>query len=372
MATRYDVGTLKPAQKRADGRLIVDAHLTRSGVFTYRNNDGTTRREYRPPEEVFKKDSLETASMMPITNNHPSEPVTSRNARKYAVGSVGEAVRRDGDHVAAPLVVFEDKTIAEMDAGKRDVSCGYECDLDETPGVTPQGERYDAVQRNIVYNHLAIVSVGRAGSARVRMDGAVQQLDGAESASDLPTKDITMDDLKKALADAATAAARADAAEKALGEAKKELDATKARLDSVSEELAAEKKIRTDAAAALPALVKTRVALETKAGPLLGREFKTDGLSDREIRCAVIEKVTGNKLGADRSDDYVTARYDAAIERAELSANVLSGQAELVVAGRVDAATGPGAPGSAAAARAEMIKRNAALNTIEAAVAAGK
>lgn len=372
MATRYDVGTLKPAQKRADGRLIVDAHLTRSGVFTYRNPDGSARREYRPPDEVSRADSLATFALAPVTNDHPPENVTSKNARKYAVGSVGSDVRMDGDHVAATIVVFDQATIDAMTSGKRDVSCGYECDLDETPGIAPSGERYDAVQRNIVGNHLAIVSVGRAGSARVRMDGAVQQLDGAAGAGDPNPENMIMDELKKALADAANASARADAAEKALGEAKKELDATKARLDSVSEELAAEKKIRTDAAAALPALVKTRVALETKAGPLLGREFKTDGLSDREIRCAVIEKVTGNKLGADRSDDYVTARYDAAIERAELSATVLSGQAELVVAGRVDAATGPGAPGSAAAARAEMIKRNAALNTIEAAVAAGK
>lgn len=357
MATRYDLGTLRPAQTRGDGRLIVDAHITRSGVFSYRNPDGTTRREYRPPDEVFKADSLSTFALVPVTNDHPPEGVTSRNARKYAVGSVGENVRQDGDHVTAQLVVFDQGVIDAMARGKRDVSCGYECDLDETPGVTPSGERYDAIQRNIVGNHLAIVSVGRAGSARVRMDGAVQL--GAEGA----TGDLIMDELKQALADAATQKVRADVAEQALAALRKDADATKARLDAAVEELAAERKARTDAATALPDLVKARVALETRAQPILGDAFRADS-DDRALRCAVVEKVTGVKLGDDKSADYVTARYDAAIERAETSAGVMRGQAEIIVRGRVDAApAGPESPGSADRARAEMIAHNRSLST---------
>src|SRR5690606_25874157 len=56
---------------------------------------------------------------------------------------------------------------------RREVSCGYRCLVDETPGVTPEGERYDRVQRRIRYNHVAIVPEGRAGEAvALRMDAA--------------------------------------------------------------------------------------------------------------------------------------------------------------------------------------------------------
>ena len=359
MPIRYDVGTLRPAQKRADGRLIVDAHLTRTGVFTYRNPDGTQRREYRPPEEVFRADSLASFALAPVTNDHPPENVTSRNARKYAVGSVGENVRQDGEHVAAQLVVFDQAVIDAMAAGKRDVSCGYECDLDETPGVTPSGERYDAIQRNIVGNHLAIVSVGRAGTARVRMDGATQLLDGADRA-----EEKTIMDPEKIIA---TERSRADAAEERARAEKARADKLEAERDDAREKLAKLEKERTDAAAAVPALVAARVALVTAAGSVLGRDVRLDAMDDRAIKLAVIKKITGKEIEVGRSDDYVTARYDAAIERAETSEAIQRGQLTAVVNGRTD-----GAPDAAMAARAEMIKRNQAMNSIDAAHAAGK
>jgi hypothetical protein len=193
VAQRYDVSTLKPAKTMPDGRLVVDATLTRTGVFTYRDPNGGERKEYRSHEEVSRADSLETLAMAPVSNDHPSEPVNAKNARKYAVGSVGEGVRMDGNHVVGRLVVHDEPTIAAMKAGKRQVSCGYECDIVEGAGVAPNGERYDARQTNIVYNHVAIVDKGRAGTAAVRMDAAVMRVDGdldAAQRSDLPPREF--------------------------------------------------------------------------------------------------------------------------------------------------------------------------------------
>lgn len=190
MTIRFDRGTLRPPKRLPDGRLRVDAHLTRTGVFVYRLADGTERREYRPPEEVFHADALDSFAMVPVTDDHPAGLVTAKNARDVAIGWTGETIRRDGDHVAAAMMFADDRAIAKVDRGKRELSCGYTCDLEETSGVSPEGERYDVIQRNIRGNHVALVDMGRAGpTARLRMDGAAYMVD----ADPAPKKEQDMD-----------------------------------------------------------------------------------------------------------------------------------------------------------------------------------
>jgi hypothetical protein len=43
-----------------------------------------------------------------------------------------------------------------------------------TPGVSPQGEKYDGVMRDIVGNHVALVKEGRAGADVVVGDSKLQ------------------------------------------------------------------------------------------------------------------------------------------------------------------------------------------------------
>lgn len=160
-----------------DGRIRVQAHLTRCGVFEYHNPDGSVRRELRLPEEVFNPRALNSFCLAPVTNEHPPVMLNPTNATEYAIGGLGEVITRDDDHVRGDFTVWHDKTIGQMEGGKLDVSCGYTCDLEETPGVHPEYGPYDAIQRNIVGNHLAIVDHGRAGSARARMDSACAYFD---------------------------------------------------------------------------------------------------------------------------------------------------------------------------------------------------
>lgn len=336
---RYDVGTLRPPKRMGDGRLRVDAHLTRSGVFTYVLPSGKTQKEYRPDTEVFRKDSLDTLSAVVVTDDHPSLPVTSHNARDVQMGMVGETVRKDGTHVAAALYVTDARLIEKMESGKRDVSCGYTCDLDRTPGISPDGEHYDAVQRNIEYNHVAIVSVGRAGSARVRMDAARQVIEDQQERN-MADKDND----KEALL---TAASKLAVAEQKLAEASTRADAAEGRVSALETEVAALRAQRTDAnviaekdaeikkqttradeaeraLAGVPerlrAGVKARVLLEKAAMEVLGdldkngKATKVDDLSDREIMVLVVEKLHGVQIEANRTDDYARARFDAAVE----------------------------------------------------------
>jgi hypothetical protein len=58
---------------------------------------------------------------------------------------------------------MDEKAIKDFNDGKRELSLGYTCDLEWTPGTAPNGETYDAIQKNIRANHLAQVKAARGG-----------------------------------------------------------------------------------------------------------------------------------------------------------------------------------------------------------------
>lgn len=352
---RIDRGLLRPARYTADGRARVDAYLTRSGVFEYRNPDGTTRREYRPESEVFDAASLDTLAQVPLTDDHPPESVNADNATRYTRGAIGDTVRRDGDKVAATAVVFDAALIAKMRTGKVETSCGYHCDVDDTPGVTPDGKPYDCVQRNIRYNHVAIVDVGRAGpDVRVRMDAAttalaIEDAPRVERIDHMALEDklVEIAELKVKLA-AALAESKAAAAER---------DAERVRADRAEGERDAERARADAAATALPAKVNARVALIAQASSFLaegGKAPDLTGQTDRQIRCAVIKRIDSVDIADDKSDEYVAARYDRAIE---------VGAKQIFTAVPSDARSDGAAPAKTLnpeqAARQRMLDRNA-------------
>ncbi|HSN27179.1 MAG TPA: DUF2213 domain-containing protein, partial [Kofleriaceae bacterium] len=87
---------------------------------------------------------------------------------------------QDADrYVAAPIVVQDADAVRDVEAGKlRDISAGYVCEIDPTPG-TYEGVPYKQVQRKIRYNHAALLEpgAGRAGTdVGIRMDGAAVEV----------------------------------------------------------------------------------------------------------------------------------------------------------------------------------------------------
>ena len=55
---RFDAGNIIKITETKEGFLKGDAILTRTGVFTYVNADGSLRKELRHPDDVFVLDSL--------------------------------------------------------------------------------------------------------------------------------------------------------------------------------------------------------------------------------------------------------------------------------------------------------------------------
>jgi hypothetical protein len=323
---RWDRGSFR-AVRSDNGWLRADATLTRTGVFPYRNADGTTRLELRLPDEVGNQDSLASLALVPVTKDHPPEKLDADNTKQYQVGTVGSDVRVDGSLVRATVQVTDAAAVAAVDAGShRELSCGYSCELDMQPG-TWQGQRYDAIQRHIKYNHVALTPLGRAGrDVKIHLDtaDAIQDEPTTERRDTIMDATIRIDgvdyETTKQAAQAFTAYVEKRDAEKLAGETaavaiKAEADKVQAKLDASTEELAKIKKERDDALAPerIAQAVRARVDLETAAAKVLGEE-KLDALTDAEIRAKVIAKVAPEAKLDGKSADYVQARFDACLE----------------------------------------------------------
>lgn len=143
--------------------------LTSTGIFEYANPDGSVRRELRLPEDVFDPESLASYKGKPIIITHDAGMVTKDNVQKFQIGTILTEGYRSGEDVRAEIVIHN--TDAMKDCGLKELSLGYSLDLDETPGEW-NGQHYDAIQRNIRINHLALVREARAGDqARLNIDG---------------------------------------------------------------------------------------------------------------------------------------------------------------------------------------------------------
>lgn len=154
-------------RQTSEGYLLARPRVGRVGIQEYLGAEmGITDKQvvkvFRPEDEVFHIDALSSMAHKTVTDDHPSEMVTSGNWRKYAVGMMGSEVARDGDFIRVPLMVMDTQAIRKVANGKSELSLGYSCEIDFTPGEF-NGVAYDAVQRNIRINHVAIVDAARGG-----------------------------------------------------------------------------------------------------------------------------------------------------------------------------------------------------------------
>lgn len=152
-----------------EGYLIDHPIVTSVGIFEYTNPDGSIRRELRLPEDVFAKESLESYKGKPIIITHDAGVVTKENVDGEGIGTILSEGYQDGNDVRAEIVIHDTDELKRC--GLRELSLGYNLTLDETPGVW-NGQPYDARQKGITINHLALVGEARAGEqARLNIDG---------------------------------------------------------------------------------------------------------------------------------------------------------------------------------------------------------
>lgn len=146
--------------------LCEDVPIARTGEQIYGPNEtplevgdeGTVRVD-REPEEVFRPETMASFEGKDVVDEHPEEGVTPDNWRDLTVGHVQNVHQGKGvedDYLFADLIIKDPDAITAVRAGKREVSCGYDAQYEQTgPG---RGRQY-----NIVGNHVALVERGRCG-----------------------------------------------------------------------------------------------------------------------------------------------------------------------------------------------------------------
>jgi hypothetical protein len=181
---------------------IKDNPISKVGIFDYHGSQlpdapdpNKMYRVYRPAEELADPEAIESFKLIPWIDNHVmlgrEEDGLTRPEEKGVQGVIGQEVRFDPDAfehggLLGNLKLFSSAMADSINAGKKELSAGYRCTYDWTPG-TFNGEPYDCVQRQIRGNHLALVKRGRMGP-----DVAV--LDTAFTCDSLPEKETSMAD----------------------------------------------------------------------------------------------------------------------------------------------------------------------------------
>ena len=313
-----------------EGYLVVPARISRTGIQEYyagelelEDKSPTDKvRVYRPPEEVFNGSSLKSFGNKPVTDDHPPELVSAKNAKKYAVGMSTGDVTRDGDFIKTVLHITDSDAINSIESGKVELSNGYTTDLEWKSGETEEGETFDAIQRNIRGNHIAIVKKGRAGAQCKLADKKPEDekvdkfvIDGVEygSKEELSTAVSKLkSDLKEAKEkkseepDKGTKKEEKEASEKKEDNvSKKEVDTLKAKLDDALTKIPTIDKIDE--------MIKDRTIVIDSVKKLCP-DIDWSGKGSDQLKREVVGKMCPQVKLDSVSVDYINARFDALLE----------------------------------------------------------
>lgn len=304
---------------------ISAARIGRSGIQEYSPLDlGMVDRDpteviriFRPPEEVFKDESMKSFANKPVTNGHPSEKVSSKNAKKVQVGFSSDKIWQDGIFLNARLTITDSDTIRDIAAGKVELSNGYSSEVIFKDGVTPEGEQFDAVQSDIMGNHIAIVERGRCGGpCRIDDKHNIEGIKMGTIVLNNVSYEIT-DQTKEAVNQVISDLQSANKAiseknnlikdlEKSSGseknESKLKLDTLQAKFDDL--------KARQPTPEMLDAIVESRLEVIKAAGTVI-EDFDSKGKDCASIMKEVVLSVHPSLDITDKSSDYIQARFDS-------------------------------------------------------------
>lgn len=343
MKQRYDSVKLK-ARYDTNGFMHDVPVIARIGIQEYMKADGTMQREFRPASEVFKAESMNAFQGMPIVEGH--KEITVINAKGEVVGAVSGAARRDGISLVCPIVIHDQESIESAKRGdSAELSVGYKTNdihregwgnvetgdyvfKDDAEGmkstfpgdvIADEWQEFDVLQTNIVPNHVAKVARGRAGIARLNLDGSEEiKYDGRVNSNN---EDETM--LVKIKLDSATVEVHKDVADHIAkldgvilevqgkaDSAEAARDALQAKVDGIPaliDAAVAEAKTKSDAEGAV-------ISFAAELG------VKTDGLDVKAVKLAVIKEVL-NIDAKDKTDGYIDQSYEIARDSDKMAAN---------------------------------------------------
>ena len=314
--TLFDRFTYKISKREYtdEGFLKVPGRVARTGIQDYLASelglDGNPNRivkVYRPADEVFNQDSLNSYQAVDVTNDHPPALVDSKNFKTVTVGVVMGVGVQDGDFVQADLIIKDAETIKLIESGKAQLSAGYTAEYSKESGITDEGVKYEFVQRDIKINHVAVVDSARAGSMARIFDNKKPEkrlmkitLDNGRAVEVEDTVAAQVEDCIKRLTDAAT-------------EEKVKGDKAQAKADAMEEENEKLKAKSTDEAISDRVLVIGNA--RDAAIALVGDKFICDSVNLVDIQRAALTALDNDIDYADKSEAYIAAAFDVEAEK---------------------------------------------------------
>lgn len=163
----------------ADGRLHIDkSHISKANVCPYYGREipgydalgldpDKVYQLLRDPAELEK--GAATFARLPILSEHV--PISADEPRQdLIVGAIGSDVAFNAPYLDADLSIWDSRAIAGIETDKiKELSCAYRYVPVMEPGEF-DGIQYDGRMTEIQGNHLALVTIGRAGSDVVVAD----------------------------------------------------------------------------------------------------------------------------------------------------------------------------------------------------------
>jgi len=150
--------------------------ISKAGIFPYLGSKigapdpNKTYMVLRPPEELSKPETIESFKLLPWVDKHAmlgdpdNEEIPVMPAEKKGVeGTTGEQVEFEGETLYSNIKVFSERLKKTIDSVRDQLSAGYRCRWVFESG-NYNGKHYDAIQRDIRGNHLALVDKGRMGA----------------------------------------------------------------------------------------------------------------------------------------------------------------------------------------------------------------
>lgn len=326
---------------------VKDVPITCSGVRKY-SLDGKITNVAKVPDEIFSPITVASANNKPITDDHPQTNghtllVNRENSHIYQKGWTGDNAHVANGKLYNDLIISDSNLIDEIRHGKQELSIGFEYNLDATKGKL-DGVAYDAKQRNIRINHVAVVQKGRAGHGVSFTADAIEDLDANNEKkgnqmdfTSVHTKDggnirVAVEDadkLTKIIGDADDSRsqleklkAERDKLNKQISDlenenkktkqdaadSKKKADESKAEADSALEKNKELKsKLEGDA---FEQKIADTLAFRAKAKKIVGDSYDFTGKSEREVQEDALHTKYKNKDFSAESDDYVRGYYE--------------------------------------------------------------
>jgi hypothetical protein len=214
MATAYYASKISPNQFETptEGyRICRSVRICRTGYQDYLGTelkkhpsykpewgleDDKTYRVFRPLDEVTSPQTIASAEGKTVVDEHPpnyiapGSLVSIETERELGCGHVqnvrvGDKLRSGDVPLVADLHIKNPDLVDKIDAGVRDVSCGYTYTLKRLANGS-------LTQTNICINHVAVVPQGRAGADISIQDSAVT--DSAPASSEAPQLEELIED----------------------------------------------------------------------------------------------------------------------------------------------------------------------------------